>query len=149
MDIEEITPIVKIRKGDSASKRSNYILSLFLNNESNDFKVTITNQEQSFQKLFSIVELTKSKLKEKDLKIYQYNRLEYLYCSCDNLCKHKIRQKRKFSEIGQENTIIPSVNDNSEVEISATNNDIYPNVTVVLSIKLRTELTAENGWSCQ
>lgn len=63
--------VIRIRKGDSVSKRVAFIISLL----EDSVPVKIVNQDNSFQKLLSIVEKTKTEMNSKIIPVFQYNNL--------------------------------------------------------------------------
>lgn len=62
---------ILIKTGDNVAKRCDQMVQELYQNR----KVTLSNGSNSCQKLIAVVEIVKSKMMEREIKIYQYNRV--------------------------------------------------------------------------
>lgn len=141
--------IIKIRKGDSALKRVNYIVSL-LKNQDENFQIIIVNGDSTYQKLFSVVEFAKNVLTSENISFHQYNKLDY--CVDDGSVKdcstNSKTQKRKLDEMLFNSVELTTLTPKTSDSLSKTCDYYSSKVTVVLSRISVPGLQNEHGW-CQ
>lgn len=124
--------LIRIKQGDSAVKRVNYIKSLLLGSQSKPSsvsKVIIANSDPSVQKLFAIVELAKTQLtlenkqnKTHGFSLYQYNKLEYFISNSPiNHGTPKVGKKSKYPDLPKTENMHAGFKSKAQTSLESSN----------------------------